>query len=445
MLTDSYQAYVPHTLADWHPTPNADAMERFAGVQRKLSDLTQSVENTPALRWCLNRTEAIASSNVEGIETTLRSISLLESRRGRRRRTTDLNDERALGNALMHSLALDLGHDNSCPVKVADIEDLHSSLFTRTAQEFEPGRLRTDPAWVGDQSRTPDGAAYVAPPPKLVPSLMDDLVEYASSPMWGSPVAKAAFVHTQFETIHPFPDGNGRVGRALMHLVMRRDSRLPIAAPLSAAIDARKMSYYDSLRHYQTFVGDKHDLERAEAMYASAEFVADAMSVACSYTMLISNALSGWRQQWDNQRFRAKSAASEILRVMETMPALTQAHIAERVERPLRSITRALSHLVDAGLIAEVYESESGSRVFQVPSILHVVDNRHDLLDQCWLLHADESANVPALLHGQITTEISAQQYASRERRAQPRCQHVGVRSRKKCTRRAGHSGNHSY
>ncbi|WP_419932606.1 Fic family protein [Candidatus Poriferisodalis sp.] len=445
LLKDTYQAYVPHPLGDWLPTPNADTMERFAEAQHRLSDLTDSIENTPALRWCLNRTEAIASSSVEGIETTLRSISLLDSLRGQRRHTTDLNDEQALGNALMHSYALELGDDSSRPLSVADIEDLHRRLFKGTATDFEPGRLRTEPAWVGDDLRTPHGAAYVAPPHELVPSLMGDLVEYASRPMWGSPVAKAAFVHTQFETIHPFPDGNGRVGRALMHLVMRRDGRLPVAAPLSAAIDARKMSYYDSLRPYQTFTGDSDDAERAAAMYASAEFVADAMSVACTYTTLIADALSNWRRQCDDRRFRADSAASEILQIMQTMPALTQSRIAEEVGRPLRSVTRALRQLVDAELIAEVPDSESGERVFQVPAILYVVDNRRDLLDQCWLLHARESANVIDLLQEQVTAAIDAQQHAPEEPRAQPRCGHVGTRRRKKCIRRAGHSGNHSY
>lgn len=445
LLKDTFQAYVPHTLADWQPTPSADTMERLAEVQHRLSDLMESIENTPALRWCLNRTEAIASSSVEGIETTLRSISLLDSLRGQRRHTTDLNDEQALGNALMHSNALELGDEPSRPLRVADIEDLHRRLFKGTATEFEPGRLRTDPAWVGDDLRTPHGAAYIASPHELVPSLMGDLVEYASRPMWGSPVAKAAFVHTQFETIHPFPDGNGRVGRALMHLVLRRDGRLPVAVPLSAAIDARKTSYYDSLRPYQTFEGNKDDPERAEAIYASAEFVADAMSVACSYTTLIANALSTWLRRCDDRRFRADSAASEILQVMQTMPALTQARIAEQVGRPMRSITRALRQLVDAGLIAEMPDSESGARVFQVPAILYVVDNRRNLLDQCWLLHAREFLNVADLLQEQVTTAIDAQQHAPGEPRARPRCDHLGVRRQQKCIRRAGHNGNHSY
>ena len=387
-VTVPYEAYVPHTVAGWALPADADTASRVAMAERRLADLARQVEHSEALRWCVSRVEGIATSNVEGIVTTLRSLSLFESLGGKRARATDERDRIALGSVRLHAAALAAGARAGSPVGRALAGDLHRELFRETASSFEPGRLRTGPVWIGENHPTPAGAHYVPPPHDMVPSLMDDLMSCLSSPSWGPYLAKTALVHTQFETIHPFPDGNGRVGRALMHLVMRRDGHLSVPVLLSAAIDSRRDAYYRSLRPYQTFIGGKDDPARAEAMHASVRFIADAAVVACDYTELVARAISDWQERCRGARVRADSAASEILAVMETMPAVTGAFLAERIGRPSRSINRGLRRLVDDGLIAEANDPRSGSRTFENPAMLSVVDSRHELLAECWDLHA---------------------------------------------------------
>ena len=438
-----YEAYVPHTLEGWLPSPSSATMAQVAATQRRLANLSTSVVDTPALRWCLNRAEGIASSSVEGIATTLRSLSLLESLQGRRRQETDDKDHLALGNVRMNAQAVALGETTGSEVSVDDILGLHRRLFTDTEQGFDSGRLRDEQVWVGGTNRSPVGAVFVPPHQDDVPALMDDLARYISGPAWGAPVAKAAIVHSQFETIHPFTDGNGRTGRGLMHLVLRRDGHLTVPVPISAAIDARRNDYYNSLRLYQTFIGDRDDAGRAAAIDAAVAYIAEAVVVACDFAEAASHSISSWMQRCDAAGFRKGSAARSILEVMQTMPAATPSFLMKQAEGSDRSITRGLRHLADAGLITEGYDQESGSRTFEVPEILAVVDNRMALLDECWDLNIRGQRGVSQRLLQRINADAAKQK--STVGGTRPRCGHIGVRNGKPCKRRAGHSGAHQY
>ncbi len=423
--------------------PSPETREGVRNSERRLTEVHHAVSPTSSLRWCLGRAEGISSSSVEGIVTTLRSLTLLESLRGRRRHETDARDRQAHGSVLMNSHALDLGDRTNTQVDVSDIERLHRDLFTDTDQQFDAGRLRDEQVWIGSGQRTPERAHFVPPPHTEVPPLVTDLAAYISdSAVWVSPVAKAAITHTQFETIHPFTDGNGRIGRALMHLVLRREGRLPLAVPLSAAIDARRDEYYRSLRPYSTFIGDPDDEGRAAAMHASTQYIADAVIVACDYAEAAARFINDWEHRCAVARLRNRSAAREIIDAMGEAPVATLLFLSEKTDRPRRSVARGLSHLVDIGLIAESRDIESGARVFEIPEVLSVVDNRSELLEESWGLNLAGAHDIAEQLH-----ELSAAKAAEHTTGmvAQPRCDHVGVRNGKTCVRRSGHPGDHSY
>ena len=118
-------------------------------------------------------------------------------------------------------------------------------------------------------------------------------MEYVSAPPWLPVLAKAAIAHLQFETIHPFEDGNGRVGRALLHCVLHRDLTLPIPLPLSSAIDTRREDYYAALRPYQTYIGDASTEERSQAACETIRYISDAAAVACHYAHATSQVVAG--------------------------------------------------------------------------------------------------------------------------------------------------------
>ena len=107
------------------------------------------------------------------------------------------------------------------PITLDILLEIHRRLLEGTRLEEHGGRIRTVQNWIGGSSYNPCSAAFVPPPPEDVPALLDDLISFCNDD--GLPaLAQAAIAHAQFETIHPFVDGNGRAGRVLIHLVLCR-------------------------------------------------------------------------------------------------------------------------------------------------------------------------------------------------------------------------------
>lgn len=461
MVSSPYRAYVPCALNGWAPSVQPHVRKLVRLAESRMADANRlDVSGSPTLRLLLTRAEGLATSSVENIRTTMRSLSLLESLRGRRRAETDRKDRLALGSVHMNTEAMTLAAHADGDVTVRDIERLHRILFTDTEDGFDAGRLRSEQVWIGSGQRTPAGAQFVPPPHTDVPALMQDLSEYISDrTVWAPAVVKAAVVHAQFETIHPFTDGNGRIGRALTNLVLRRDGHLGVPVPLSAAIDARRQDYYDSLQASRSFIGDRSDDERSASMTASIEFTADAVVVACDYAAAVARCVADWEHRCSQVPSRQWSSADQILRVMRTAPASTLPFLVEHTGLNKRTAERAVGRLTGLGLLAEHRDYETGVRVLEAPELLNVTDNRDALITEAWRLHLDGHANIPERLHelagrgdlpassGGIRTSPDGTvdvAKLSASRRA-PRCGHIGARSRKPCMRRAGHTGNHAY
>lgn len=391
-MSEPYDAYVPHRLAGWVPSPGPQTIERIGVASDSLRAWTLDAPQSRALEWCLNRAEGIASSDVEGIRTTLRSLSLLESLRAAPNPTRAEMDRQALGNVRLNAHAIAVGQRRGAPVTVVDVEEMHRRLFSNTSQQLESGYVRDEQNWVGhSHQRTPAQAHFVPPPPESVRPLLDDTLQYVSAPVWGSPIAKAALAHLQFETIHPFVDGNGRVGRALIHTVMSRDMEPSLPLPLSAAVAARKDDYYQVLQPYQTYVGDESDPERSRAASAAIDYVADAVAVACRYAQVVADVINRMEQSWTELGLRSHSAAAAVLERMSTMPAATTTFLSETTGRSPRATRRAVADLVDRGALTETLDADSGRRVFELPEMLRVVDEREGLLLDCWDLHTSST------------------------------------------------------
>ena len=465
-VSSPYKAYVPCALDGWVPSVQPDVRALVRLAESRIADANRlDVAGSRTLSLLLTRTEGLATSSVENIRTTMRSLSLLESLRGRRRPETDRKDRLTLGSVHMNTEAMKHAARADDEVTVSAIERLHRVLFTDTSDQFDAGRLRSEPVWIGSGNRTPVNAHFVPPPHTEVPALMQDLAEYISDrTVWAPGVVKAAAVHAQFETIHPFTDGNGRIGRALTNLVLRRDGHLHVPVPLSAAIDARRQDYYDSLQESRQFIGDRSDDGRSASMTASIEFTADAVVVACDYAAAVAKCVADWEDRCSQVPSKQRSSANEILRVMRTAPAATLPFLVERSGLHKRTAARALSRLTDLGLLAEHHDSETGVRIFEASDLVNVADNRDTLIAEAWRLHLDGHANIPERLHelaGRHSRDASSQStrtspdvtvsaairatttpFASNRA---PRCGRIGARSRKPCQRRAGHTGNHAY
>ena len=465
-VSSPYKAYVPCALNGWVPSVESDVRSLVRVAEGRIADANRlDVRSSQTLRLILTRAEGLATSSVENIRTTIRSLSLLESLRGLRRAETDRNDRLTLRSVQMNTEAVKLASRDDPAVTVSDIERLHRVLFTDTPDQFDAGRLRSEQVWIGSRQRTPVNAHFVPPPHTEVPALMQDLADYISDrTVWTPGIVKAAVVHAQFETIHPFTDGNGRIGRALTNLVLRRDGHLQAPVPLSAAIEARRQDYYDSLQESRLFIGDRSNDDRSASMASSVEFTANAVVVACDYAAAAGKCVAEWENKCNEVPSKQRSSATEILNIMRTAPAATLPFVVERSGLHKRTAARALDRLTSTGLLAENYDEESGARIFEAPDLVNIADNRDTLVAEAWRLHLDGHTGISEQLHALASSHkrpepttgsdsptdaivdaavrVPSKPPASNKA---PRCGHIGTRSRKPCRRRVGHTGNHTY
>ena len=149
--------------------------------------------------------------------------------------------------ALREALAL---ADREGPIQVTDLCQLHARLMVGTRDDHLGGVVRTEQNWIG--GHTPLDAAFVPPPHARVPALLDDLCAYLSGSDH-SPLVQAALVHAQLETIHPFADGNGRTGRALLHVELVGRSPRAIDGALALLVDAGVLKQVRGRARYRVY------------------------------------------------------------------------------------------------------------------------------------------------------------------------------------------------
>ena len=239
-ILPTYEASIPLKIADRAIELPLDLSERIGQLLASLAriDAEQQIRgyDIPSL---LLRSESSASSQIENLTANARNIALAELSN-----SAPQNAKLIAGNIAAMRAALNGGADLS----VAEIERVHAALIGEHA-DFG-GKIRTEQVWIGGYPYSPHGALFVPPAANRVPDYLDDIVAF-SKRRDINPIAKAAISHAQFETVHPFIDGNGRTGRALLHKMLCSDdvlfSTLPISAGLLHDID----NYMSAIKDYQ--------------------------------------------------------------------------------------------------------------------------------------------------------------------------------------------------
>jgi Fic family protein len=219
----SYDVFIPNEIADRDFALDGEAVATLAKATKALQHLGASpprIATLGALAQNLLRSESAASSRIEGVHLSHKRLAraAYQADKGRR----DHRAAEVLGNVEAMKRAIDFGAAATA-LAVADIEDIHRTLLRFTADADIAAVLRTKQNWIGGNDYNPIGASYVPPPHDSIRSLLTDLCAFMNRDDL-APVAQAAIAHAQFETIHPFPDGNGRTGRTLVYTVLRRRS-----------------------------------------------------------------------------------------------------------------------------------------------------------------------------------------------------------------------------
>jgi Fic family protein len=246
----AYRRYLPDPLGARPLVVDASLAAKAAraedGVRRLTAD--PGSHSLEGLARFLLRSEAIASSRIEGLRVSPQHVALAELAVAEGVRVRGFSESaRLVANNIttLRQAATDLARSHS--VSVEGIADLHRALLPDARHDG----FRQAQNWIGGSDWHPLDAEFVPPPPERVRSLMDDLAQYASGAVH-APLVQAGLVHAQFETIHPFTDGNGRVGRALIHTVLtRRGLTRAALLPVSLVLLTRSDTYVAGLTAYR--------------------------------------------------------------------------------------------------------------------------------------------------------------------------------------------------
>lgn len=352
-----YEAYVPDLLVGrsfvFDGATAADVADAEANVGR-LNAAAVTLADTEALARLLLRAEAVGSSHIEGLvvggQRLLRFEAASELGSAEVR---DVTAAEVLSNITAMDYAVRIMAEG--PVTVDGILEMHRLLFENTDRARFGGRLRDDQNWIGGSSYNPCSAAFVPPPEGEVPSLMEDLCEFANSDVL-SPVAQAAVAHAQFETIHPFVDGNGRTGRALIHVILRRRGLCPTAVPpISLVLATRATDYIESLsafRYDGPPTGDdaRRCLNDWITVFAAA--TTTAATHALDFEHRIDEIKAGWLDRLG--RVRGGSSARLLVDALPGTPIITSNGAAELLGRSFKAANDAIDRFVEAGILAQV-------------------------------------------------------------------------------------------
>ena len=242
------------------------------------------------------------------------------------------------------------------------IAEVHDALLRDSAPAIA-GQWRDQQVWIGGSDYSPHGAEFVPPHHDRVPPAIDDLIRFIARADIPT-LAHAAIAHAQFETIHPFPDGNGRVGRALVHAQLRH-ARLTrhVTVPVSAGLLIDTDAYFAALGAYRD--GDPAPI---------VERFADATFAALANGRELVGDLHRVRAGWSERvKARRDAAAWKVAEIVVRHPVVNASSLSRELGIPQTNVYRALQPLVEAGVLVE-FTNNKRDRLWRAPDVLEVLD-----------------------------------------------------------------------
>lgn len=333
-----YRAFIPDPIAQLEPRLSASTSalaERAGAAVRDLNSSVTGLQSLEGLARQLLRSEALASSAIEELQLSHRRLARaeMEGEAGEYRAREVLGNVRALEEAVRIAGGAD-------ELSVDSIRAIHRALAVVPPLDRIAGQLRVEQGWIGGSS--PPVAAFVPPPHGYVPDLVDDLCEFMNRDAI-SPVVQAAITHAQFETIHPFGDGNGRVGRCLIHVLFKRRGIAPnYVPPVSLVLGANKDAYIAGLNEFQNDAIDRWVAHFAEAVEVAAER-------AVTFSGNVSDLQAAWLER--AEPMRADATARAVINHLPSFPIITAAIVEQLTGRSRVAAINGLDHLAEAGIL----------------------------------------------------------------------------------------------
>lgn len=330
------------------------SLGRLAGAGRLLPNLHLLV--SPYITR-----EAVASSRIEGTQASLSEV-LEANATGH---VTPGSDVREVQNYIA-AFNLGLQRLREVPLCLRLIREVHAVLMEGArGEERQPGELRTTPNWIGSPTDTPDNAVYVPPLPEEMGPALDDLERFLNEEARLPLLVRCALAHYQFETIHPFLDGNGRLGRLLAVFFLVRQGALPQPLLyLSAYFEAHRAEYYDRLQA----------VREQGSLQEWLQFFLTGIAVQATDAIERAERLADLRERYHRALVPSRSRAVEVVDMIMVNPFVTTRQVQDELGISQPGALNLVRRLERQGWLREIGTFGRGSRTYWVaPDVLTVI------------------------------------------------------------------------
>jgi Fic family protein len=356
-------AFVPHPLP---PTPpvvwNATLFQRASVSLGRLSGVTSLLPDPQLFLYSYVRKEALLSSQIEGTQSTLSELLLFENDAVTGVPIDDVQEVSNYVAAMNHGLAR---LREGFPLSLRLLREIHGQLLAKgRGSEKQPGEFRTSQNWIG--GTRPGNAGFVPPPADHLIECLGALETFLHDETVPS-LVRAALAHVQFETIHPFLDGNGRVGRLLITFLLCHDQVLPQPLLyLSLYLKKHRATYYELLQR----VRETGDWETwLDFFFAGVDETARQATDTAGRLLKLFQA--------DRARVyilgRAAGSASRVHEFMQNQPVISSPRLVAELGLSKPTVNAALAQLTQLGIVKEITGAARG-RVFAYTEYLRILN-----------------------------------------------------------------------
>ncbi len=352
----SYDAYVPDPLSKLKLTLDGDVAADVADAERaiaKLDATAATLTETEGLARLLLRAESVASSHIEGLRLSPQRLLRYMADQS----VSDPTAREVLANIDAMAFALE---DPADDLTIERIIEIHRRLLAGSQHPQFAGQLRTEQNWIGGNEFNPIGAAFVPPPPECVRALLNDLCAFCNNDNLPA-LAQAAIAHAQFETIHPFVDGNGRTGRALIYVVLRRRGLATrTTPPISLALATQAKTYINALDATRVNGPIAHAIPALNHWIAVFSVATRrAVDDAVSFERTIQSLQAAWKSKLSS---RSDSGARQLLAHLPSLPILRVEDAARVLGKTFATANGAIERLVESEILTATNSARRNRR-----------------------------------------------------------------------------------
>ena len=371
---ETVRAFVPHPLPPMRPKLDLTGTlaVNLGSAESAVAELRAATRMIPSLTWFVYafvRKEAVISSQIEGTQASLDDLLDAEANASTQADQSHVEEVCNYIDALHYARA-ELSRPRGLPLSARLLNGAHKRLMAGVRGENKsPGKIRTTQNWIG--GTRPGNAQFVPPPPERVTDLLGDLESWIHAGSDLPPLVRTGLIHVQFESIHPYLDGNGRIGRLLIALCLEHWDVLPEPILyLSLFFKRHRREYYDRLDRVRT----DGDWESWLAFFL--EGVESISRESIEVTGALFELVTLDRQRYVNSE-GATVVGARLVELLPENPVLTVNSVADLCETTKPTATKAIGSLCDSGILEET-TGRSRDRVYKYSRYLELIRSGTD-------------------------------------------------------------------